>query len=82
MTLIRDPQFKKMGKHIAKRIRQLSCYEKYMLILKEIADKFELVSDVEDFDDCMCDLYDWGDTPLITTRGKMQKKICWIATNF
>jgi predicted hydrocarbon binding protein len=68
-----------MGKEIAKRIRKMNCYEKYIDELEDIADQFKNISEsVEEFDDILCQLYDWGD---ISLDGKFGgKKMCWIKT--
>lgn len=51
----------------------------------DLCDEFEILSTdkeatVEEFDEIMQDLYDWGDTSLDNEFAG--KKICWIATNF
>jgi len=67
-----------LAKAIAKRIRELRCYEKEIFTLEEIADRFEYCEDdVEEFDDILNDLYDWGDISI-----ERWKKMCWIATTF
>lgn len=58
-----------LAKKVADRIRELRCYEQDKE-LEDIALNFEACSnDVEEFDDCLCELYDWADVD----------KRCWIA---
>ena len=54
---------------------------------EEIAERFEDLSTdvdahVEEFDDLMSELYDWADTLLDGTGGKVfgAKKACWVKT--
>lgn len=65
---------------IAKRIRALKCYKEQIDTLEEIAEQFEYCGeDVEEFDNYLEELYDWGDIPIGQTPFK---KMCWIATSF
>jgi len=69
-----------LGKIVASRIRNLKCYEDEVDTLEDLAFQFANVSDVEDFDGLMGELYDWGDIPLDNSWNG--KKMCWIATSF
>ena len=70
-----------LAKAVAKRIRKMPCYKKYEDQLDEIATSFEYCGEsVEEFDSYLSELYDWADTPLLTPKGQMQRKICWVAT--
>jgi len=74
-------------KTVAERLRELDCPE-----LEEIwdsrfpiADEFEILSTnkdatVAEFDEMMDELYSWGDTSF--DYNDVNKKVCWIATNF
>lgn len=46
----------------------------------DLAEQFRAVSDVEDFDGAMEELYDWADTRL--DDGFPGKKACWVKTTF
>ena len=75
-------------KTISERLRKLNPTRvpDYVVEEKEnIADEFEILSidketTVEEFDDIMQDLYDWGDIRL--DNKFIGRKVCWIATNF
>ncbi len=70
-----------VAKEVAKRIRAMRVYKKYEDELEEIATNFEYCEeDLDEFNDYLEDLYVWGDTPLPTPKGQMQKKLCWIKT--
>jgi len=71
-----------IGKEVSKRIKELECYEAQIDILEEIAEGFKYVEDVEEFDNWMNELYDWGDIQIGKKPGIIQNKMCWIATNF
>ena len=62
-----------LGKEVAKRIRNLPCYKKYVDELEDIEDNFEFcVGDIENFDNYLKDLYDFADFDhrlWIKTRG-------------
>ena len=78
-----------LSKIIATRLRELNPVGLSDFLLEEkemIADEFEILSldkeaTVEEFDERMSDLYDWGDTSLDNDLF-YGKKICWIATTF
>lgn len=71
-----------LGKCFAAKIRALPCYgkeESQFSSVDEIDDcarEFDHVSDVEDFDNILEALYDWGDTVL--DDGWPRTKMCWI----
>jgi uncharacterized protein YaeQ len=78
------------GKQIAKRIRESEFFVE-QVELESMAYDFENCPvDQESFNECMAQLYDWGDMNLDTQkiyellakseRGKLQKKMCWIKT--
>jgi hypothetical protein len=70
-----------LGKIIAKKIRQLKCYQDEVDTLEELVYGFENITDgVREFDDLMEQLYDWGDIKL--NDRFPPDKMCWIATNF
>ena len=69
-----------LGKQVARRIRKMPVYKKYEEELEDIADSFDYVEDVEEFDDVLAQLYDWADCPLYTPKGYMPRKTCWIST--
>lgn len=72
---------KEMGMRITERIKKLPCYKKYEDELEDIAMNFKCINeDVEEFDGALEKLYDWADCPLVTRRGEMQRKLCWVAT--
>ncbi|MFL6709257.1 MAG: hypothetical protein ACJ8HI_13725 [Massilia sp.] len=50
----------------------------------EIVDEFQSIAadpnaSTEDFDDVLCRLYDWADTPLDDDKWN-GKKVCWVQT--
>lgn len=77
---------------ISERLRKLNPIRMADWIIEQkesIADEFEIMSigddaTEEEFNDQMDALYDWGDTVLDRkfTPGVMQRKVCWIATQF
>ena len=70
-----------LGKQVARRIRKMPCYKKYEEELEDIVLQFEVVGEyVNEFDLILNQLYDWADTPLLTPKGQMQRKMCWVAT--
>lgn len=77
-----------IAKEIAKRLEKLQKklekskeLKEYGYELDDIIATFEFCNeDVEEFDQCLDDLYNWADTPLPTKKGMMQRKLCWIAT--
>ena len=69
-----------LAKRVATRIRNMPCYESEKAILEKIASRFEKVRGVNQFDNVINVLYDWGDRELPTLPGRMQRKMCWIAT--
>ena len=70
-----------LAKQVAQRIRRLPCYEKYEEELLDIVLGFEhCVNNLDDFDNVLEQLYDWADIPLLTRRGEMQRKMCWVDT--
>ena len=72
-----------IGKEVAKRVRNLPCFETYRDELEEIADDFEFVEEDERaFDYILSYLYDWADSPLPAPTRQMQRKLCWIKTIF
>jgi len=75
---------KELALGIAKRIENMPIYNKeFDMTLVDIVNSFEMIEDdIEEFDECMRQLYDWGDIPLPTPKGQMQRKMCWIATTF
>jgi len=54
-------------------VKESFFYEGQAETLANIISLFDLASDVEEFDDAMEALYDWGDTAI--TRNK---SLCWI----
>ena len=67
------------GKQIAQRIRE-SIFFGEQPELESMAYDFENCSDSqESFNECMSQLYDWGDMNL-HPRGKIRQKMCWIKT--
>jgi len=74
-----------LGKAVADRIKKSKFYKlkTHEQSLREIVLDFEdCIDDVEEFDEILERLYDWADTPLLTRLGQMQRKMCWIATQF
>ena len=78
-------EIQELCKIVAKRLRELKPPAQVMDERDNIADEYEIMSidkdlTVEEFDNIMQDLYDWGDISLDNKFGG--KKVCWIATNF
>ena len=72
-----------LGKKVAERIRQATFYMKHKNQIRDILREFDCVEeDVEEFDNILSDLYDWADSLLLTRRGEMQRKMCWVSTHF
>ena len=70
-----------LAKQVAKRIRRLKCYKANEEILEELAYNFEnCEEDVEEFDNWLSELYDFGDTPTGDYNGTIADKLCWINT--
>lgn len=64
------------GRKVAERIRaELGRYDEAL----DIADQFEDIADVEEFDDCMETLYDFGDQHT-HPGGWPPSRLCWIGT--
>jgi len=59
-----------LGKLVAKRILGHPIYKIFQNQLDPIISGFEDIRDIDDFDSCMEDLYDWAD----------RNKRCWIGT--
>ena len=68
------------GKKVAERIRKQPWFKVNEDELEPIADEFEGVSDIEEFDAVLDTLYDWGDTTLPTPKEQMpvMNKVCWV----
>ncbi len=75
-----DIEYPNQGKRIAQRIRAAGFFLRYKDDLEEIALQFEAVTDVTSFNHAANQLWDWGDSPLPTKAGEMQRKRCWIKT--
>lgn len=74
-----------LSKQMSKRIKLSRFYKKHEDDLEPIVNAFEDLSEdknasVDEFDDILSELYDWGDQELPTSPGKMQNKMCWINT--
>src|ERR1051326_1628756 len=73
-----------LGKRFAQKIKTLPCYEKEESRfsstdeLEDCALEFEHVQDVEDFDDILESLYNWGDTEIAPFNCWPRNKMCWI----
>jgi hypothetical protein len=59
-----------LGKKVSSRIKQSFVYIRFEEVLEPICDQFESVTDIDDFDSVLSELYDFGDTG----------HTCWIAT--
>ena len=72
-----------LGKAIADRIRNSKFFKRKIheeALIDLVLEFDDCSDDVEEFDDILAQLYDWADTPLRTTRGEMQRKMCWVNT--
>ena len=58
-----------LGRRVTKRLRIQSWFKRYDE-LDDFASQFELVEDIEEFDDVLGELYDWADPG----------KRCWVET--
>ncbi|MHC4180735.1 MAG: hypothetical protein ACYSWU_24815 [Planctomycetota bacterium] len=58
-----------LGRRVAERIRKQPWFEDYDE-LDDFAGQFELVEDIDEFDDVLEELYDWADVD----------KRCWVKT--
>lgn len=84
----KEISIQKISKEVVKRLEKLQKklekskeFEEYSYELNDIIAAFEFCEeDVEEFDQCLDDLYNWADTLLPTKKGMMQRKLCWVAT--
>jgi hypothetical protein len=73
-----------LAQELAKRIRRLPCFRKahrlhdWAYSFEEIADEFDCVTETDEFDYWMQELYDLGDVKLDNDWNG--KKLCWIDT--
>ena len=75
-----NPDYSTAARLIAKRIKDAVFYEDFKDDLEEIVSDFEDASNRDEINFAYAGLCDWGDTPLPTLPGDMQKKACWIKT--
>lgn len=75
-----SPPYPEEGRIIAGRIRNAPFFGEFEDALEEITYLFKDVDSRGDFDSACEELWDWGDIPLPTLPGKMQRKNCWIKT--
>jgi hypothetical protein len=69
-----------MGNLVAEHLKKITLPEKYRHEQNRLIDAFEFVSDIDEFNETMDDLYDLADTKLDDNWNG--KKLMWVATNF
>lgn len=75
------PTVNDKGMELAKRIRAFRHFEEHSLYLNDIANEFEEVETVEQFDSVLDELYDWGDSETTPSGNAMHRnRLCWINT--
>lgn len=75
----RELSASEFGRLLAERIRKQKWFKANEEDLEPIADEFEGVTNIEEFNAVLDTLYDWGDIVLPTPKGQfIQNKMCWI----
>jgi hypothetical protein len=69
-----------LGRRVAAKIRESAAYQRRREELEPIALDMEAVEEIDDYDDALERLYDWGDRSTGAGNEWPPKRLCWIET--